>query len=107
RVPGVAGVSGELGRSAEFFAPGKAVSAYLAGPAEPRHAYAIADAEALDTATEADHGADDLMSGYTRQLRQREVAINDVQVGATHAAGLNPQQDFVGSGRRDFALNRL
>ena len=89
------------------FRAGAAVAAYLAGGAEPRDADAITKAEAPDTGTEPDHGADDLVSGHPRQLRQREVAVDDVQVRAAHAAGMNSQQDLVGRRRRNFAVDRL
>ena len=42
----------------------------------------------------------DLMAGYDRQLPLGEIAIDDVQIGATDAAGSNPHQYLVRTGLR-------
>ena len=41
-----------------------------------------------------DDDADDLVTGDQRQRGIRQFAVDDVQIGAAHAAGMHAQQDL-------------
>ena len=55
--------------------------------AEPRNADAIPGLEAIDPFTERANGTDDLVARYDRQFRLGQIAVDDMQIGAAHAAG--------------------
>ena len=65
-----------------------------AGPAEPRHA----DAAAVLGL------ADDLMAEHAWRVLHRNVAVQDVQVGAAQATGLDLQQQLARAGLGNLAL---
>ena len=50
--------------------------------------------------------ADDFMARDQRQVRLRQFAVDDVQVGAAHAAGVDPHQHLVRGGPGHVALDR-
>ena len=77
-------VAGEAGAVAEVLAAGAAEAAGAVGPAQPRHADALALRVALAVAGDA---GDDLVAEHERQLRLGQLAVGDVQVGATDPAG--------------------
>src|SRR6476620_12228050 len=90
RVGGVAAVdlvAGEEGVVAEIFLMVAAIGASAVGEAEPRHANAVASCEALHLGALSVDAPDDLMAEYKRQLRLRELAVDNVQIGAAHPAG--------------------
>ena len=45
-------------------------------------------------------GPDDLVPGYERKLGLREIAVDDVEVGAADAAGAHSEEDVAGRGLR-------
>src|SRR5439155_13438527 len=47
--------------------------------------------------------ADDLVAGDDRRPDEREVALDEVEVGATNAARADPDEDFVGARLGDRA----
>jgi hypothetical protein len=49
-------------------------------------------------------GPDDLMARDDRQLRRREFAVDDVEVGAADAAGADADQDLARQRDRDVAV---
>ena len=72
---------------------------------QPRHADAVADGERLRSRLAARRDelragaerhdlADDLMAGDDGRAVRRQLALQDVQVGAAHAAGQHPQEDL-------------
>ena len=87
-------VAGEPGRVAEVLAAAAAVAARSVRPAEPR------DAEPPPVL----RLGDDLVAGHERQLRTRQLAVDDVQVRTAYAAGTHAQHHLTGSGLRDRKL---
>ena len=75
-------ISGESRLLAEVFPPCAAKPAIPAGPAQPGHADAVADGEALRRRACGLHPPDDLVAGHQRQRRVRQVSVDHVQVGA-------------------------
>ena len=101
RVLGVAAVqlvAGEARLRAEILVAATAEAALAARPAEPRHADPVALAHGVDVASRPLHRGDDLVSEDERELRQRQIAVDDVQIGATDAARPDAQQHLA---RRD------
>ena len=64
--------------------------------AQPRHADAIADGEFRDARPKRRHMADDLMAEHERELGLRQLAVEDVQIGAADAAGRDLDEDLAG-----------
>src|SRR3984957_9270499 len=85
----VARVAGEQRRIAEVFLPSPAVGASPVGVAEPSDADARARLE-IDLLAYGVDAADDLMSRHNGQLRVRQFAVDDVEVGAADTASLDP-----------------
>ena len=108
RVLGEAAVdvpAGEQRVLAEVLLAARAEAAGLVGLVQPRHADAVAGGErrrarlaarrdALGAGSERDDLADDLMAGHHGRAVRRQLALEDVQVGAADAAGQHPQQDL-------------
>ena len=82
-------VAGEAGPVAEVLLPALAVRADTARPAEPGDADSGTRREASGA---LEHLADDLVTGHEWQLRMRELAVEDVQVGTADAAREHPQE---------------
>ena len=93
-VAAVAGVAGELGMVAEILAAVVAIEAMPAGVREPGNADPLADREAFDAGAEPLDEADDLVAGNDRQPLVRQLAVDDVQIGAADAAGLDADQQL-------------
>jgi hypothetical protein len=92
---------------AEVFAAVQAVLTTLARAAQPRHADAIANRERLDRITASDDPPDDLVPEDERQLRTRQLAVEDVQVGAADATGADLDQEIVRARRRPLQFAQL
>ena len=106
RVLGEAAVhvpAGEQRVLAEVLAAAAAEAAGLVGLVQPRHADAVARGERrrarlaarrdeLGARAERHDLADDLVAGHDGRAVRRQLALQDVQVGAAHAAGQHPQQ---------------
>jgi hypothetical protein len=90
-------VARESGAVAEVLAARAAEAAGAVGPSEPRHADSLARREALAA---GGHAPDDLVAGDEWELRLRELAVDDMDVGAADAAGGDLEQDLSGSGLR-------
>src|SRR5262245_22595431 len=93
-------VAGQARAIAEVFTSGPAIGAFATGPAEPRHADAVADSEAFDAVALAFHDADDFVSWHERQLRIAQLAIDDVKISPAHAASAHAEQKLVRPKRR-------
>ena len=65
---------------------------------EPGDADPFADGEALDAGAELLDDADDLVAGNDRQPLVRQLAVDDMQIGAADAAGLDADQHLAGPG---------
>ena len=92
RVPALTGVSfevaaGEACAHAEVLPAAAAVLALAAGPAQPRNAHPLAT---------ADDGADDLVTRGDGIAARGQLAIDQVQVGAAHAAGAHFDEHLAG-----------
>ena len=92
----VAVVAGEARAVAEVLGSRPAEAALTAGPAEPGHAHARSG---LEPHASRDHLADDLMTGYERELRVRELTVDDVEIGSAHPARVHCEQDLALTGR--------
>jgi DNA-binding MarR family transcriptional regulator len=106
RIAAVEPVTGEASTLAEVLAPGVAVPALPAGPTEPGHPHPLARSKALSPGPETLDDSHDLVTGDQRELRIRQLAVDDVEVGAAHAAGTHPQEHLAGAGigEREVAL---
>ena len=94
RVAAVAVVAGEHGIVAEVLAAVAAIGTVAAGAPEPGNADASADREALDLRPQPRDPADDLVAGHDRRPDVGQLAVDDMQIGATDAAGLDPDQQL-------------
>src|SRR5262245_46965999 len=74
-----------------------AVRTAPAGVAEPRDAHAFAQAERGGAGAERIDLADDLMTGDDRELRTRQISIDDVQARAADPAGRHANPYFSGT----------
>jgi hypothetical protein len=81
--------------------------ALAAGREEPRDAEAIAYPETRHPFPNLVHDPDDLVAWDERKLRKREVAFDDVQVGAADSAGLDAQANFTGARDRRGQIQQL
>ena len=99
-------VAGEARVVAEILLAAAAIEARAVGRAEPRHADAVADGEALDARAERRDLADDLVAENERQLGMRQLAVDDVQIGAAHAAGRDLDEDLVRPGHGHRKLGK-
>jgi hypothetical protein len=99
RMVGIAAVqriAGKARRGAQILAPRLAVAALTTGPAQPWDADALAVRVAIDARTSRGHRADHLVARNDRQGRVGQLAVDDVKIGATDAAGMDPDQHLAG-----------
>src|SRR5580658_6365453 len=97
-VAAVARKAGKERRVAQVLAPAPAIGAMPAGMAEPGHADARAGRERDPFARSLDP-AYDLMPRNDRQLGVGQLAVDDMQIGAADAAGLDAQPNLPRPGR--------
>ena len=92
-----------MGWSQRFSALGGAEAAGAVDAAHPGDADACADGEFRSVAADSADLADDLVAGDDGGRERRQIALDDVQVGAADSAGDDAEQDVAGkdSGRRD------
>ncbi len=64
--------------------------------AQPRHTDALARPKAFDPFAERQHLAYDLVPGDDGQLRMRQLAVYDVKISSTDAAGPDADKDLAG-----------
>ena len=83
----VAGVAGEARAVAQILVVIPAIETFAAGVAQPGNADPFADLQVNYTGTKRIHPTDDLVSGNNRIGDVRQVTIDDMQIGAAHAAG--------------------
>ena len=99
RITAVAVVACELRAVAEVLEACAAVTALPVRPAEPRHA----DAASYRERVAFEHGPDDLVAEHERELRVGELAVADVEIGATDTARVDAKPNLtapqVGTGR--------
>src|SRR5262249_54031691 len=107
---GVAAVdvpAGEARCDAEVLVAADAEAALAARAPEPRDADAVPRRERDDARAAALHAADDLVPGHDHGPLRRELALDDVQVGATDAARLDADEHLAGGRLRDRAFDGL
>jgi hypothetical protein len=81
---------------AEVLAIAPAEAAFPVRPAKPRHTDHVALGKGVDSRSKSVDGADDLMSEDERELRLRELAVDDVQIGAADGARLHANPKLAG-----------
>src|SRR5690606_3986644 len=74
------------------------MSAAPASSSEPRHADAVARTEAGRARAHRFDSADDLVAGHERQHGLGQLAVDDVEIGATDGAGRDPEQQLAVAG---------
>ena len=84
-------VAGEPGLVAEVLLASLTKHTRAAGATEPGHADPLADLETAHPVAERLHHADDLVPEHQGQLRLSQFAVEDVEIGAAHAASAHPQ----------------
>ena len=91
-------VAGEARLRAQVLPAGQAEPARAASPAEPRHADALPGREPLRSRARRVHDTHDLVAGHDRPAEVGQLAVDDVQVGAAHAARADAQPHLAGPG---------
>src|SRR5439155_20998249 len=90
-------VAGELGPLAEDLAGRRAERAGATRAAQPRDADTLARREASRPGPAALDLAHDLVAGDDRRSHERQVALDDVEVGAADTACGDPHADLAGA----------
>jgi hypothetical protein len=103
----IARVSGEERIVAEVFPLAEAIIAVAAGAPEPGNTDPLPDREAANEGTHGIDPPDDLVPWNHRQLRLGQVAVDDVEVGSTDAASLDPDPNLSRTGRGVGPLDKL
>jgi hypothetical protein len=106
RITAVLVPAGVTRGAAQVLVAAPAVGAGAAGEAQPGDPHALADREPRAARAERLDGAHHLVAGHERQPARRQVALDDVQIGAAHAAGRDPHAHLAGAGPRLVALAR-
>ena len=88
--------AGEARLEAEVLVAARAEAARAAGAVQPGDPDAIAGAPRRDARPAARDAADHLMTGHDLRALRRELALDDVQVGAADAAHLDAHQHLAG-----------
>ena len=104
RIATIARIAGEQRSVAEIFASIAAIGANPTGRSKPGHADPLAAREASDIRPQARDAADDFVSRHDGELKMRQLAVDDMQIGAADPACFDFDQDFAGSRLRNWAL---
>ena len=107
RVAAVAVITGERGLRTQVLPVHAALRASRAAVGQPRHAGAVADIPTAHVFTKPDHPTNHLVTGHDRQPMGRQVALDDLQVGPTHGARLDLEQQFARAGSRLGPIHQL
>ena len=76
----VNGIAGETCTIAKILTRRSIITAFAAGPAEPRNADALANGKFLDAFGDLFEAADDLVAGNERQLRIWQFSIDNMKI---------------------------
>ena len=87
-------VAGEERAPAEILAARAAEIAFAASPSEPRNADAFAGPKTIDAVTEFFDVSDNFVSWNQRQLRIRQLTVDNVQIGAANRARRHAHEHF-------------
>jgi hypothetical protein len=90
--------AGEGRQCTQVLAAFAAEPADAACPGEPRDSRPVSGHPALDLRARGLDAPDDLMPEDDRQPSRREIALGELQVGSTHAARRDTQEQLAGSG---------
>src|SRR5436190_2070757 len=104
-VPAVDRPSREVGVLAEVLLAPAAVRARPVGAVEPGDADALADVQLVAAGAEPVDETDGLMPGHDRQVRELEVALDDMEVGATAPARVHADAHLARSGLGHLSLD--
>ena len=94
----VAVIASEHWKIAEVFPLHGAEHTTTAGSAKPWNAYALAYGETCCLRTLSNHLPDDLMPRHQAGPTQRQVAVDDMQIGAAYATGEHTNHHVVAQG---------
>src|SRR5262249_22924806 len=110
RILGVAAVdlvAGESSIRTQILTSAAAVPTDAVRVAKPRDPDSIADGMITHLGANALHAADNLMPGHDRNLWIGQLAIDNVEIGATDAARLYLHENLGRAGRRDLSIDSL
>src|SRR5262245_3282180 len=93
-------IAGVLRVLAEVLAPAPAGVADAAGPAKPGDTHSIPGAKAMGAGARRLDPPDHLVTRHDGRANEGQIALDDVQVSAAHAAGDHAKQDLVRARRR-------
>ena len=96
----VSGVAGEARTVAQILLAAPAIRTFAAGVAEPGNTDPFADRQVHDTGAKRIHPAHHFMTGNDRIGDVGQFTVDDMQVGAAHAAGADPDAHVARPGRR-------
>ena len=104
RIAAIARIAGEQRPVAEIFTSIAAIGANPAGRSKPGHADSFVAREASDIRPHSSDAADDFVPRHDGELCRRQLAVDDMQIGAANPACFDFDQDFAGSRSRNWAL---
>ena len=87
-------VAGKLRAVAKVFALRSTISAFPVRPAQPRNANSVTGGKSLDVLAYLFDASNDLMPGDERQFRIRQLAIDNVKVGAANGTSSNTNEQL-------------
>src|SRR5258705_4347667 len=95
-IAAVARVAGKQRAVAEIFHSFPTIAANAAGVAEPGHPDPLARAQRRPARAQGFDAAHDFMAGHDRVADVRQFAVHNVKIGATYAAGSDPDPHHAG-----------
>ena len=100
-------VAGEDGGRTEVLAPAAAPGTDAACRPQPGHAHTRADGEMLHPRAALDDGADNFVTEHERQPGIGQFTVEDVEVGAAHAARAHLEAHIIWSKRCGGEIRRV
>ena len=97
RVAAVTVEAREARVGAQVLAIGATLIARPIGRAEPADSGTLAELPTAHRLTRGNDGSDDLMARRDRELWHAHVPFADLKIGATDGAGVNPEEQLIGS----------
>jgi hypothetical protein len=89
---------------AEIFAGFPAIATNAAGRAQPRDAHALAKAQRRHARSKCVNPSDNLVTGHDRIGDIGQFTVDNVEIGAAHAAGADLDADHAGTRCRIWSL---
>ena len=97
--------AGKLNLVTQILPVCQAIATGTAGMIEPGHAEAVTNLVLANRWAYANNRAHNLVARHGWQPGQGQVTLNNMQIGVTHAAGVNLQQHLMGAGLRHVQFN--